>query len=121
MTEVTIKSAPKPKAKSAPAKPKVQPHACECECGGQTVTGKARFIPGHDAKLASKLVTAALGGDKAAERRLAKLGWMSKLDASRRAAQAKSDRAATKANRERAAAEDASRAEPSKPAKPTAA
>jgi hypothetical protein len=96
--EVIVKNVTrKPKAAKAPTKPKAQPHACECDCGGTTVTGRARFIPGHDAKLASRLVTAALEGDKAAERRLGKLGWQSKLDASRRSREAKAARKAAKA------------------------
>jgi hypothetical protein len=101
MTEVRIEKAPKRAAKSAPAKPKAQPHPCECGCGNQTVTGKARFIPGHDAKLASQLVKVALDSDRAqarqAEARLAKLGWTSKLDASRRSRAAKAE---AKAKRE---------------------
>jgi hypothetical protein len=82
MTEVIIKSAAKAKAKAV--KPKAQPHPCECGCGEQTVTGKARFIPGHDAKLASQLVRSALEGDRTAEQRLKKLGWTTKLEAARR-------------------------------------
>jgi hypothetical protein len=94
MTEVIIKSAPKAKAKAV--KPKASPHPCECECGDLTITGKARFIPGHDAKLASRLVKAALGGDRKAEARIAKLGWQSKLDAGKRSAERKAKAKATK-------------------------
>ena len=82
MTEVIIKSTTKRTTKAA--KPKAQPHPCECGCGEQTITGRARFIPGHDAKLASQLVRSALEGDRTAEQRLKKLNWGSKLEAARR-------------------------------------
>jgi hypothetical protein len=94
MTEVTIKGTTKQTPK--PVKPKAQPHPCECGCGEQTKTGKARFIPGHDAKLKSALIRSALGGDRVATQRLAKLGWTSHLDKSRESRKAK---AAKKAKR----------------------
>lgn len=48
-----------------------------CECGecGETVGSRARFRPGHDAKLKSRLLKAARGGDTEAIERLIKLGW----------------------------------------------
>jgi hypothetical protein len=102
--EVIVKNVTrKPKAAKA-AKPTAQPHPCECGCGNQTVTGKARFIPGHDAKLASQLVNAALDGDKTAAQRLSKLGWGSKLDRAR-------------ASRAKKAAAKAAKAAKAKPAK----
>jgi hypothetical protein len=82
MTEVIIKATTKRTPKAT--KPKAQPHPCECGCGEQTITGRARFIPGHDAKLASQLVRSVLEGDRTAEQRLKKLGWTTKLEAARR-------------------------------------
>jgi hypothetical protein len=73
MTEVIVKGMTKRTPKAA--KPKAQPHPCECGCGDLTKTGKARFIPGHDAKLKSALIRAALEGDRVATQRLSKLGW----------------------------------------------
>ena len=54
---------------------------CECGCGETTKGG--RFVPGHDAKLKSALVAAALAGSKRATTRLQKLGWEKFLDAKR--------------------------------------
>ena len=59
---------------------------CECECG--ETTGGGRFRPGHDAKLKSRLIHEALDGHdaktrKAAEQRLARLGWTKFLDRKR--------------------------------------
>jgi hypothetical protein len=98
--EVHITKASKRSPKAA--KPKAQPHPCECGCEGQTVTGKARFIPGHDAKLKSRLINEALDPNASralrtdAERRLAKLGWTKFLDASRAARTKKTEAKATK-------------------------
>ena len=91
MTEVIIKGTTKRTPKAV--KPKAQPHPCECGCGEQTITGKARFIPGHDAKLASQLVRSALEGDRTAEQRLKKLNWGSKLEAARRVRAKKAEKA----------------------------
>jgi Arc/MetJ-type ribon-helix-helix transcriptional regulator len=46
---------------------------CECGCGGQPRRG--RFLPGHDAKLMSKLKTAAAAGDPGAVSELERRGW----------------------------------------------
>ncbi|HET7713880.1 MAG TPA: hypothetical protein VFK94_06595 [Patescibacteria group bacterium] len=52
------------------------PNQCLCGCGGDTMS---RFVPGHDAKLKSRLLTAARDDDeeKALEalQRLDELGW----------------------------------------------
>ncbi len=48
------------------------PRSCECGCG---LKGPGRFRPGHDAKLRSRLMKQAAGGDKEAAARLAELGW----------------------------------------------
>ena len=46
-------------------------HPCECGCGEGA---RRRFIPGHDAKLRSRLLRAARAGD-AAHAELSRLGW----------------------------------------------
>src|SRR2546425_10342473 len=46
---------------------------CECGCGGPT---KSRFMPGHDARLFSRLRRDARQGDQAARDRLERLGWL---------------------------------------------
>lgn len=48
---------------------------CLCGCGLTPLGKKARFIPGHDAKLRSRLVNAARAGDKAADKQLGDLKW----------------------------------------------
>jgi hypothetical protein len=53
---------------------------CECGCGADS---KSRFLPGHDAKLKSRLVTQAVEGSKEAEKQLADLGWSHFLDRKR--------------------------------------
>jgi hypothetical protein len=55
----------------------------ECECGCGDRTGGGRFLPGHDARLKSALVTAALSGDRRAATKLEALGWTKFLDAKR--------------------------------------
>ncbi len=47
------------------------PRLCECGCGRPV---RRRFLPGHDAKLRSRLVAEARAGD-AARRELRRLGW----------------------------------------------
>jgi len=47
------------------------PRLCECGCGGPV---RRRFLPGHDAKLRSRLVRQAWEG-REASRELARLGW----------------------------------------------
>jgi hypothetical protein len=58
-----------PKAAAA-AKPKP---FCECGCGVQTAGG--RFVPGHDAKLKSRLFAAARNGEEQAVAELKKRNW----------------------------------------------
>ena len=53
------------------------PRLCECGCGGPV---QRRFLPGHDAKLRSRLVKEARAG-WAARRELARLGWTRALEA----------------------------------------
>lgn len=55
--------------------------SCQCGCGATTKGG--RFLPGHDAKLKSSLVEAALSGSKRAANKLEALGWTKFLDAAR--------------------------------------
>ena len=55
----------------------------ECECGCGERTGGGRFLPGHDARLKSALVTAALGGDRRSTTKLEALGWTKFLNAKR--------------------------------------
>ena len=53
---------------------------CECGCGAEV---KSRFLPGHDAKLKSRLVNQALEGDGAAARELRKRNWSAHLEKAR--------------------------------------
>ncbi len=69
MAKSTIKAAATVKA---PKAPKVLPE-CTCGCGTKTKGGK--FLPGHDAKLKSRLVTAAKEGNTKATATLRELGW----------------------------------------------
>jgi len=45
---------------------------CWCGCGAVV---RNRFLPGHDAKLKSRLVKEARDGDRAAIQQLEQLGW----------------------------------------------
>lgn len=49
------------------------PRLCECGCGAPV---RQRFLPGHDAKLKSRLLRAARLGDTFAEEQLRQLGWL---------------------------------------------
>lgn len=55
-TPAPVKTAKAPaKGKTAPAKPapvKKTPANCGCGCGAPTITEKASFLPGHDARFA---------------------------------------------------------------------
>jgi hypothetical protein len=62
--------------KSQPPKPKVG----SCECCGEPTRG-GRFVPGHDAKLASILRAKVKGGDQDAYEELKRRGWLKKLPA----------------------------------------
>lgn len=70
---------PKPKPKPRAKRAAKTPAACICECGGTTKGG--RFLPGHDAKLKSRLLSTMRDGEApASERalalsRLEELGW----------------------------------------------
>lgn len=46
---------------------------CECGCGGTT---KSRFVPGHDAKMKSRLLNAMRAGDETAMDELINRGWL---------------------------------------------
>lgn len=57
-TRTRTAAKPTPAAKPAPAKvakPKPTPANCACGCGQPTVTSKATFVAGHDARLAGIL------------------------------------------------------------------
>ena len=62
--------------KSAPVRPKVG----SCECCGEATRG-GRFLPGHDAKLASALKQRVRCGDNAAYEEMKQRGWLKKLPA----------------------------------------
>lgn len=53
---------------------KVESRPCECGCGAMTRRG-SRFLPGHDAKLKSRLRKAAAEGDAQARKELIARGW----------------------------------------------
>ena len=64
--------------RSRPKKPsRPKGGTCECPCGGPTKGG--RFIPGHDAKLASVLKNRVKGGDRAAFEEMVRRNWTRKL------------------------------------------
>lgn len=52
-----------------------------CQCGCEQPTKGGRYLPGHDAKHKSALVSAALAGSKRATTKLEQLGWKKFLDA----------------------------------------
>lgn len=72
----------KPKKGGKASTPKPTSGSCEC-CGGVTKGG--RFLPGHDARLASKLVQQAVGGDANALEELKARNWVKKIPAAKRA------------------------------------
>jgi hypothetical protein len=86
---VVAATAAKPKAKG--------PTACMCGCGAMA---QSRFLPGHDARLKSRLINEALGGSKSAEAELGKLGWTQFLAKSKGSRAAKAE---AKAKREKEA------------------
>lgn len=49
------------------------PRPCMCGCG--EITKGGRFLPGHDARLKSQLLTEAREGNEGAVQRLEELGW----------------------------------------------
>jgi hypothetical protein len=74
-------------------------HTCLCGCGSPT---KGRFVPGHDARLKSRLINTVLDPKshvedrKDAEAELGTLGWADFLTKSRKAREAKSAAKAAK-------------------------
>lgn len=69
------------KADTAKQQRRATGNSCECGCGG--TTGGGRFLPGHDAKLKSQLVKAALSGDSNATADLERRGWTKFLEKAR--------------------------------------
>lgn len=68
----------KPKVKKSGGKPRVarkpkEPAKCECGCGKLTKGG--HFLPGHDARLKSRLKKSAADGNEAAKAELRKRRW----------------------------------------------
>jgi hypothetical protein len=59
-----------------PARAAADPRLCECGCGSPV---RRRFLPGHDGRLRSRLLTEARAGD-AARRELDRLGWLHFLE-----------------------------------------
>jgi Protein of unknown function (DUF429) len=59
-----------------PARAAADPRLCECGCGSPV---RRRFLPGHDARLRSRLLTEARTGETA-RRELERLGWLHFLD-----------------------------------------
>jgi colicin import membrane protein len=110
-----------PKIDEAPKPVKVpkSQNECGCGCGGLTFN---RFLPGHDAKLKSRLLTEAASDDgdvaSAAQAELESLGWLKFHEAR----SAKTERRAmAKAGRDQAAAERAAERAKVKEAKKEAA
>jgi len=58
------------------ARPAADPRLCECGCGSPV---RRRFLPGHDARLRSRLLADARTGD-AARAELQRLGWLHLLE-----------------------------------------
>ena len=58
------------------ARPAADPRLCECGCGSPV---RRRFLPGHDARLRSRLLAQARAGD-AARAELEQLGWLHFLE-----------------------------------------
>lgn len=67
---------PKKKAKAGPPRPR----AGKCECCGDPTKG-GRFLPGHDAKLASSLKERVQAGDVEAYEEMKSRNWLNKLPA----------------------------------------
>lgn len=97
--ELSDAKAARREAKGATAKRASQPRACACGCGGQTSGGT--FLPGHDAKLKSRLLAlideGGPEGEAAREElrkypRLATHDWPSRLGRKARERQEKADR-----------------------------
>lgn len=64
----TRKPAETPKVEATPTAPaKPAPANCGCGCGAPTVTAKARFLSGHDARHAGNLARLQIGGTDISE------------------------------------------------------
>lgn len=62
-------------------KPRVpRPAVGSCECCGEPTRG-GRFLPGHDARLAARLVARIKSGDPTAREEMVSRGWDSKIPA----------------------------------------
>lgn len=68
----------KRKKNSGPRKTPPKPSTGRCECCGETTRG-GRFLPGHDAKLASRLRAQVAEGSAEAYEELKQRGWLNKL------------------------------------------
>ncbi len=79
-------------------KAKIESEVPKCECGCDDATNGGRFLPGHDAKLKSKLIKDALAGGEGAVKRLEALGWTKFLDAKRSLVAQKAAKKAGKAS-----------------------
>lgn len=73
----------KPRKQKPKAAPRPTSGTCECGCTGKTKGG--RFLPGHDAKLASALKSGVQNGDTVAYTEMKRRGWLGKLPAALRA------------------------------------
>jgi hypothetical protein len=68
------------KAKARNPRPKPKPKTGSCECCGEPTRG-GRFLPGHDAKLASALKGRVVSGDSKAFEEMKRRNWLNKLPA----------------------------------------
>lgn len=73
VTNLERKNPKKPK-RSGPPKPRVG----KCECCGEATRG-GRFLPGHDARLAARLVQRVSEGELAAYEELEQRNWLKKI------------------------------------------
>lgn len=62
-----VKSTPTPAKAAAPVKAKPAPANCGCGCGQPTITAKATFLAGHDARHAGNLARAIVAGEDVTE------------------------------------------------------
>jgi hypothetical protein len=63
----------------------VKPKSGKCECCGEPTRG-GRFLPGHDAKLVSRLVEKIRAGDREAYEEMKRRNWLKKIPAKVRSA-----------------------------------
>lgn len=71
----------RPRKKNTKRSAPVRPKTGSCECCGEPTRG-GRFLPGHDAKLASLLKQRVRDGDDEAYSEMKQRGWLKKLPAS---------------------------------------